>query len=736
MRFFILFFIFFLIILKGNSQSQSEIELLTFEQEFISGAIKAKQKPEEAPSSFLILSGEDFKKFNFISLGDALNYMPGMWGIYNWTTYNFGLRGIHAGPKGGSRILKTMLDSEDYLAFRPSGEALLGPEFVPPSFIKSVEVVKGPASALYGANAFLGVINVTTRDPDEMPPFSFRISPGLFKNKNFQGAFEVASAHVFQIGEAEIPFGIGIYHFNQKRDGLKISDESIRFSDLAKDKAKFEFLKGQTSKDDTLSALSVLSKTGLRYDVFNLEIKGIFQGFSASSQFPENENSILLPQNRTSIYTAGGSAKLSGDIKFSEVGWVINPSFYSGLFVSGHLKEKFLIFEPDRKVIRYGEKQETYLKDFGSTSVDLRFETSAKKDKNLILVGADLINDNEKIESLYKLQDGERKLEFKPEEPKKTFRNLGVYGQIYALPIERIYQAGEFSILGAGFLLGARYDDHNIYEDVFNTRVGAVILPLKKAGLSTYVKGIFGTSFRAPSPEQLFITATRPGDLDGNPNLKPEKSKITEGIVGGTFEIPVGFEQIELKPEISIYTINVKDAIEFDKKGNYIKPINRPSKLSQGFDISLGIRFWKIKSNFAYSSVQSKVKEEFLGEVKDIENKFFPQNMFFFSALFSQSIGESYEIDLGIFGRYIGKRNISTFTVKWIGLTEIPDRPLPPYFTSGISLSAGTKKIGYITKIYVRAENIFNKNYWEPGFTGFDIPQNPFWFLIGLESIL
>ncbi|MFZ8805229.1 MAG: hypothetical protein ACO2PO_19950, partial [Candidatus Calescibacterium sp.] len=67
---------------------------------------------------------------------------------------------------------------------------------------------------------------------------------------------------------------------------------------------------------------------------------------------------------------------------------------------------------------------------------------------------------------------------------------------------------------------------------------------------------------------------------------------------------------------------------------------------------------------------------------------------------------------------------------------EIPYRPLPPYFTSGISLSAGTKKIGYITKIYVRAENIFNKNYWEPGFTGFDIPQNPFWFLIGLESIL
>ena len=33
--------------------------------------------------------------------------------------------------------------------------------------IKSIEVIKGPNAALYGANAFNGVINIITKDPEE-----------------------------------------------------------------------------------------------------------------------------------------------------------------------------------------------------------------------------------------------------------------------------------------------------------------------------------------------------------------------------------------------------------------------------------------------------------------------------------------------------------------------------------------------------------------------------------------
>jgi outer membrane cobalamin receptor len=38
----------------------------------------------------------------------------------------------------------------------------------PLSNVDQIEVVYGPASTMYGANAFLGVINVITRDPDRI----------------------------------------------------------------------------------------------------------------------------------------------------------------------------------------------------------------------------------------------------------------------------------------------------------------------------------------------------------------------------------------------------------------------------------------------------------------------------------------------------------------------------------------------------------------------------------------
>ena len=40
--------------------------------------------------------------------------------------------------------------------------------------IDRIEVIRGPGSALYGANAFLGVVNIITREPDSFDGTTFR----------------------------------------------------------------------------------------------------------------------------------------------------------------------------------------------------------------------------------------------------------------------------------------------------------------------------------------------------------------------------------------------------------------------------------------------------------------------------------------------------------------------------------------------------------------------------------
>ena len=46
--------------------------------------------------------------------------------------------------------------------------------------IKRIEVLKGPASAIYGFNAFDGVINIITKSPDEMKGTLVQVGGGEF----------------------------------------------------------------------------------------------------------------------------------------------------------------------------------------------------------------------------------------------------------------------------------------------------------------------------------------------------------------------------------------------------------------------------------------------------------------------------------------------------------------------------------------------------------------------------
>src|SRR4029453_19266790 len=55
-------------------------------------------------------------------------------------------------------------------------------DFVPTSAsdIKQIEVVRGPASAVWGANAFTGAVNIVTKTPREAPGTNLTLSGGMF----------------------------------------------------------------------------------------------------------------------------------------------------------------------------------------------------------------------------------------------------------------------------------------------------------------------------------------------------------------------------------------------------------------------------------------------------------------------------------------------------------------------------------------------------------------------------
>ena len=74
--------------------------------------------------------------------------------------------------------IKVMIDGRS-VAYRSTSGNWLGVELVPLESVEQIEIIRGPASALYGADAFLGVVNIITVSPDAMRPVRARVAVGL-----------------------------------------------------------------------------------------------------------------------------------------------------------------------------------------------------------------------------------------------------------------------------------------------------------------------------------------------------------------------------------------------------------------------------------------------------------------------------------------------------------------------------------------------------------------------------
>jgi iron complex outermembrane receptor protein len=125
-------------------------------------ASKFAQKVSEAPSSVSIVTADDIKTFGYRTLADILRSMRGIYVAYDRNYSYFGTRGSGRPGDYNSRVL-LLVDGQ---RFNDSvyGQAAVGTEFpIDMDLIERVEYVPGPGSAIYGSNAFFGVINIITK---------------------------------------------------------------------------------------------------------------------------------------------------------------------------------------------------------------------------------------------------------------------------------------------------------------------------------------------------------------------------------------------------------------------------------------------------------------------------------------------------------------------------------------------------------------------------------------------
>lgn len=129
-------------------------------------ASKVESTLINAPATMTVLPGATLAASPAQNYGDLLRSVPGM-NVVQLSARDINLTSRQAtGTLATSQL--TLLDGRSiYLDFY----GLILWDFVPnnPNDIKQIEVVRGPASAVWGANALTGVVNIITKSPRETP---------------------------------------------------------------------------------------------------------------------------------------------------------------------------------------------------------------------------------------------------------------------------------------------------------------------------------------------------------------------------------------------------------------------------------------------------------------------------------------------------------------------------------------------------------------------------------------
>ena len=107
----------------------------------VTSATKFEQTVSEAPAIISVITAKQIQARGYQSVADALQSVPGLYVNTDWVSPDVGVRGVSGGLRGGSRVIKVMINSQP-VSFRIETTNWLGPEFIPLKAIERIEVIK------------------------------------------------------------------------------------------------------------------------------------------------------------------------------------------------------------------------------------------------------------------------------------------------------------------------------------------------------------------------------------------------------------------------------------------------------------------------------------------------------------------------------------------------------------------------------------------------------------------
>jgi iron complex outermembrane receptor protein len=448
------------------AQEPADEELAFMEIEEVFSAAKRAQSVHDAPASVSIVTDEDIRKYGHRTLTDVVKNVMSFY-TYSDRNYDYiGARGVARLGDYGNRVLQ-LVDGHTYND-NVYGSFSMGEAFgVDMDVIKRIEFVRGPGSALYGSNAFLGTVNILTKKGKEID--------GLFtkaearSHDTYTGGFVFGNEFdngVDLIVSVSLLDSKGQNHYYAEFDSPLTSHGQAKNADG--EKARKFFLKA------SYHDLSFLANIGRR-----------------EKNVPTASFFTLFNDNRFKTVDERDFAEIKWDHSFDDNKRMMIRAYYDRYYFKGD-----------------------YPYDYPPLTIN--------RDKALgQWIGAEM-NYSHKIASSHILIGGEAEYHIDADqknydvEPKATYVDDHHHFSTWSLYLQNEMDISPKYRLTAGF----RYDHYSSFGNHLSPRVGFIMKPLKEST----VKLLYGQAFRAPNVYELYYQSITPSASTYKPNsdLDPE----------------------------------------------------------------------------------------------------------------------------------------------------------------------------------------------------------------------
>lgn len=229
------------IILKNSDTLRLSItlQILELEEVVISGTLKEVSR-SESPVPIEVYSAKFFKANPTPTLFESLQNINGVRPQLNCNICNTG--DIHLNGLEGPYTM-VLIDGMPIVSGLSTVYGLNG---IPQSLIERVEIVKGPASTLYGSEAVGGLINIITRNPEKASTLSVDVFSSSWGEVN--GDLSVKFKPTQKIQSL---LGLNVFNYQSPKDHNKDGFTDIALSQRVSLFNKYKFLR-KSEKDASL----------------------------------------------------------------------------------------------------------------------------------------------------------------------------------------------------------------------------------------------------------------------------------------------------------------------------------------------------------------------------------------------------------------------------------------------------------------------------------------------------